>query len=182
MFFLSSSIRSRLASLLRPWMQEEPEIELELGFFRSFVRARNLVLNPSALDRLLLGGSSRISVKKATIGEICVRISPWRAPALNFEVHGIDFIFAPRFGSFDLFDRRSRIVEFFWRTWISMNMNCPYADSMVPTIWWMSFFPDPVWLAAKTWINRCRAHICLILYAHLTCPNHVQPLFKFHFN
>ncbi|XXG49285.1 hypothetical protein AAC387_Pa02g3508 [Persea americana] len=97
MFSISNSIRSRLASLLRPWTQGEPDIELELGFTRSLARARNLVLNASALDLLLLGGlKNRMSLKSARVGEICLVISPWGAPAFHFEVHGVDVIFAAR--------------------------------------------------------------------------------------
>ncbi|XP_058069198.1 uncharacterized protein LOC131218589 isoform X3 [Magnolia sinica] len=93
--FFGNAIRSKLASLLHPWLEQEPDMDLELGFLHSNIRARNLIFDPSALNRLI-NGSSRLSVKRVAVANLSVRISLWEFPGLSIEISGVDVILAVR--------------------------------------------------------------------------------------
>ncbi|CAM8903861.1 unnamed protein product [Rhodiola kirilowii] len=85
---LSDLIRRRLVSLLRPWLVEEPEMEVKLGFMRSHVIARNLRLDAAVLNRLL-DDPRKCCFKDVTVDYVEIRVSNWSAPFFVFEVAGI---------------------------------------------------------------------------------------------
>lgn len=82
-------IKRRLLSLLQPWLREEPDLELRLGFINSVATARNLCLSTAALNRFL-DNSSPFSFKEFSIEKFVVRFSNWSAPAFTFEAHGVN--------------------------------------------------------------------------------------------
>ncbi|CAI0553988.1 unnamed protein product [Linum tenue] len=85
------AVRRRLASLLQPWLVEEPEIEVELGIINSRVTARHLSLDASSLNSYL-DGSYRFAVAQVTVELFSVRFSNWSAPAFDFEVRGLNVV------------------------------------------------------------------------------------------
>ncbi|CAN6447187.1 unnamed protein product [Victoria cruziana] len=88
--FLREAIRARVASFLRPWMEEEPRFELELGLLSSRATARDLLLRPSALN-FFLEESSALCFESVRIGEVVVHLSPVSSPLLKIEARGIRF-------------------------------------------------------------------------------------------
>lgn len=89
--FLNSIIRERLASLLRPWLFEEPELELNLGLINSHAVARNLRFDTSVLDQLG-DDSDQFSFKEFTVEHFSVRFSNWLVPAFSIEFHGVEVV------------------------------------------------------------------------------------------
>ncbi|KAK9108745.1 hypothetical protein Sjap_016805 [Stephania japonica] len=81
-------IRSKLASILRPWMQSEPDLDLNLGFLSSHGSAQNLVFDVSALDGLI-GDSTCLSFKEVRVEKLSFRASPWSATAFTVDVQGV---------------------------------------------------------------------------------------------
>lgn len=94
--FIAEALRSKVASRLRPWLQEEPDMELELGFLRSHWSAKNLSFDPSALNSLMADSVS-LEFKSFKLGEVHIRVSAWSSPSLVLQVRGVDVILAPRF-------------------------------------------------------------------------------------
>ncbi|XP_020537290.1 uncharacterized protein LOC105639629 isoform X2 [Jatropha curcas] len=86
--FFHGIVRRRIASLLQPWLLEEPEFELELGLINSRISSKNLSFDSSALNRLL-DDSSRFSFKEVSVEEVSVRFSNWSVPAFKIEVRGL---------------------------------------------------------------------------------------------
>ncbi|XP_047313344.1 LOW QUALITY PROTEIN: uncharacterized protein LOC124916644 [Impatiens glandulifera] len=87
MIFLGDLMRRRLASLLQPWLRNEPDLELKLGFFSSHGTAKGLVFDTSALNGLL-DESSSWSFEDVRIEELSARVSLWSVSALVIEVRG----------------------------------------------------------------------------------------------
>lgn len=87
--FLNDCVQRRLSSLLRPWLREDPDLELQLGFLRSHGVAKNLSFDPSVLNRQLFDGSSRWSFTDVTVEQLSVRVSYWSSPNLVLEVRGV---------------------------------------------------------------------------------------------
>jgi len=86
-------IQRKLASVLRPWLLQEPELEVNLGFFRSIVVARNICFDTAALNRLIGCGDCeevRPLLRSVTIEEVCLRVAHLSAPAFTVEVRGVD--------------------------------------------------------------------------------------------
>ncbi|KAG1347955.1 hypothetical protein COCNU_06G017840 [Cocos nucifera] len=88
--FIAEALRSKVASRLRPWLQEEPDMELELGFLRSHGRAKNLSFDPSALNSLMEDSVS-VEFKSFKVGEVQIRVSPWSSPSIVLQVRVISF-------------------------------------------------------------------------------------------
>ncbi|XP_038970270.1 uncharacterized protein LOC103709193 isoform X2 [Phoenix dactylifera] len=93
--FIAEALRSKVAAQLRPWLQEEPDMELELGFLRSYGRAKNLSLDPSALNSLM-DDSVSLEFKSFKVGEVHIRVSPWSSPSLVLQMRGVDVTLASR--------------------------------------------------------------------------------------
>ncbi|KAK1299722.1 hypothetical protein QJS10_CPB13g00147 [Acorus calamus] len=92
---LAAAVRSRLASLLRPWLQEEPNMEVKLGFLRSIVTVKDLVFDVSVLNAVT-GGSARLAFERVKLESVTVGVSPWSGPALTVEIECVDVTLAPR--------------------------------------------------------------------------------------
>ncbi|XP_072956243.1 uncharacterized protein [Typha angustifolia] len=111
--FFSEALRSKIASWLRPWLQDDPDLELKLGFLKSHGRAKNLSFDPSALNPLIEESTSLI-FKSVTVRELDIRVSPWSFPSLVVQLTGLDVILAPRRSrnSKDLAaEDRKRVIE-----------------------------------------------------------------------
>ncbi|KAI3813329.1 hypothetical protein L1987_18049 [Smallanthus sonchifolius] len=93
--FIARLIKGKLISVLQPWLQQEPELELNLGFLRSHVIAKNLRFNVSALNELL-DDSSSFYFTDFRIDQLSLRISNWSASAFNWEVQGFHVTVSPR--------------------------------------------------------------------------------------
>ncbi|KAL6993675.1 hypothetical protein U1Q18_011787 [Sarracenia purpurea var. burkii] len=87
--FFNNWIQRRLASLLDPWLRQPPDLELELGFFRSSAVGKNLRFDSSVLNQQLLDKSTRWSFKDVTIEQLSLRVSYWSVPTFIIEVRGI---------------------------------------------------------------------------------------------
>ncbi|CAH9102206.1 unnamed protein product [Cuscuta epithymum] len=88
MMLFNGLIQRRLSTLLRPWLVDEPELEVKLGFLRSHAIAKNLCFNTAALNHLL-EGTSGVFFKEVVIDQFGCYVSNWSAPAFNFEIHGL---------------------------------------------------------------------------------------------
>ncbi|OMO56804.1 hypothetical protein CCACVL1_26268 [Corchorus capsularis] len=90
--FFNNFFKQRLLSLLRPWLEQDPELELQLGLIKSVAIARNLRIDTSTLNRPLIDGSSssRFIFKEFLIKEFIFRFSNWSATAFTFEARGIN--------------------------------------------------------------------------------------------
>lgn len=86
--FLDNVIRRRVAALLQPWLLEEPELEVKLGFINSHASAKNLRLNTWVLNELI-DETDRFSFKDVTIDSLSVRFSNWFVPAFRIELEGV---------------------------------------------------------------------------------------------
>ncbi|KAF9604152.1 hypothetical protein IFM89_002827 [Coptis chinensis] len=81
---MSSMIRSKLVTLIQPWLESEADLELKLGFLRSHGTTKNLKLNVS-----LLNNSSCICFEQVSISDVKFRFSPWSFPAFTLEFSGV---------------------------------------------------------------------------------------------
>ncbi|KAL5987191.1 hypothetical protein ACLOJK_041188 [Asimina triloba] len=95
MLFFSNAIRSRLSSLLRPWLQQEPDMDIELGLLTWNLRTENLIFDPSALNHLI-DGSSRLAFERVTVRNLSACITPGKFPAFSIEVSGVDVVLSLR--------------------------------------------------------------------------------------
>ena len=87
--FLDGIIRRRLAALLLPWLRDEPELEVKLGFINSQAVARNLRLNTSVLNELIVDDPARFCFKEFTVESLSIRFSNWSETAFAIEVRGV---------------------------------------------------------------------------------------------
>ncbi|WCJ31023.1 hypothetical protein M5689_012541 [Euphorbia peplus] len=87
--FFHALLRRRLESLLQPWLREQPDIEIELGFINSRVTAKSLRFDCSALNKLVEEPAG-FSCKEVFVQEFSVRFSNWSFPALKIEVRGVN--------------------------------------------------------------------------------------------
>ncbi|KAI7740515.1 hypothetical protein M8C21_024427 [Ambrosia artemisiifolia] len=95
--FITTFIKRKLASALQPWLLQEPELELTLGFLRSHVTVKNLRFNPSSLNELLEPSSS-FYFTDFMISQLTLKIVNWSASAFNWEVQGFHVTICPRVG------------------------------------------------------------------------------------
>ncbi|KAK4416260.1 hypothetical protein Salat_2451500 [Sesamum alatum] len=86
--FFNDFIQRRLTTLLRPWLRDDQELELKLGFFRSNGTLSNIRLNTSALNELL-DDPSRFCFKEATVERLHLQFSPFSSAAFTLVVHGL---------------------------------------------------------------------------------------------
>ncbi|TYH44733.1 hypothetical protein ES332_D11G215800v1 [Gossypium tomentosum] len=89
--FFNNFIKRILSSLLRPWLEQDLELDLQLGFINSTAVAKNIRLDTSTLNRLIIDGSSssRFFFKEFVIEEFVVRFSNWSDSAFVFEARGV---------------------------------------------------------------------------------------------
>ncbi|ERN17671.1 hypothetical protein AMTR_s00059p00194330 [Amborella trichopoda] len=93
---LNEALRARVASLLGPWLEEEAELDLKLGFLESKGSAKNLLLNVSALNRVINESNSPVEFEVARIEHLQFMLKPWSRYAFTFEVHGVHVTLTPR--------------------------------------------------------------------------------------
>ncbi|PIA55549.1 hypothetical protein AQUCO_00700090v1 [Aquilegia coerulea] len=89
------SIRSKLVSVLQPWLQSEPDLEVKLGFLRSHGNAKNLCFDISTLNRLL-DDSACFCFKEVRVQNVNFQFSSWSFPAFTLELSGLYVKLAPR--------------------------------------------------------------------------------------
>lgn len=89
--FFNNFIKRILSSLLRPWLEQDLELDLQLGFINSTAVAKNIRFDTSTLNRLIIDGSSssRFFFKEFVIEEFVVRFSNWSDSAFVFEARGV---------------------------------------------------------------------------------------------
>ncbi|RVX23526.1 hypothetical protein CK203_000235 [Vitis vinifera] len=86
--FFATAISKKLVSLLRPWLQQEPELELKLGFLRSNGIAKNLRFDTSVLNQLI-DDSPGLSFKDVRVDHLSFQLSYCSFPALTIGVRGV---------------------------------------------------------------------------------------------
>lgn len=89
--FLNDLIQRRLVSLLQPWLRDEVELNVQLGFLHSHANLENLTFNTSALNDLL-DDPTRLCFKEVTVQRLTLRVSNWSAPAFDFQIHGLNIV------------------------------------------------------------------------------------------
>ncbi|GMI65987.1 hypothetical protein like AT3G50380 [Hibiscus trionum] len=89
--FVSNFIKRILSSLLRPWLEQDLELVLQLGFINSIAIAKNIRLDTSTLNRQIVDGSSSspLIFKEFVIEEFVVRFSIWSGSAFAVEARGV---------------------------------------------------------------------------------------------
>ncbi|KAK7263059.1 hypothetical protein RJT34_30643 [Clitoria ternatea] len=85
---LKSILRRRLLSLLQPWLREEPQLDLQLGFLHSLAVVTNLRFDVSILNQLF-DSPAFLFFKDLTIDRLTVRFSTWYTPAFTIETRGV---------------------------------------------------------------------------------------------
>lgn len=93
--FLDGLIQRRLASLLQPWLRQEPELETKLGFINSHAVAKDLRFDIPVLNQLI-DEDTGLFFKEFTVEHFSVRFSNWSVPAFSFEVRGVHIILSVR--------------------------------------------------------------------------------------
>ncbi|KAI3737288.1 hypothetical protein L2E82_27285 [Cichorium intybus] len=93
--FIANFIKRKLESVLQPWLLQELELELKLGFLHSHGIFKNLRFNTSALNELL-DDSSGFYFTNFIIDQLTLRIANWSAPAFNWELQGFYVTISPR--------------------------------------------------------------------------------------
>jgi hypothetical protein len=73
---------------LQPWLREEPQLELKLGFINSHAVAKDLRFNTSFLNQLI-DDPTRFSFSEITVERLSLRFSTWSVSAFDIEVHGV---------------------------------------------------------------------------------------------
>ena len=86
--FFTTAISKKLVSLLRPWLQLEPELELNLGFLRSNGIAKNLRFDTLALNQLI-DDFPGFSFKDVRVDHLSFQLSNCSFPALTIGVRGV---------------------------------------------------------------------------------------------
>ncbi|KAK6923730.1 hypothetical protein RJ641_009930, partial [Dillenia turbinata] len=88
MLFFNDVIRRKVASLLHPWLLEEPESEVRLGFFHSHLIFKNLSVDASALNRFI-ERSTNLLFDEFRVESLTLRISNWSCPAFSLHMNGV---------------------------------------------------------------------------------------------
>ncbi|KAM7264282.1 hypothetical protein ACFE04_001965 [Oxalis oulophora] len=91
-------IRRLLLRCLRPWLIADPEFHvIKLGFINSIIIIKNLQLNTSPLNELLLQDSNLfLFFKDVTIDSFTFSFSNWHVPAFHIEIHGLNITLSAR--------------------------------------------------------------------------------------
>ncbi|MCD7448866.1 hypothetical protein HAX54_046960 [Datura stramonium] len=89
--FFNDLIQRRLVSLLQPWLRDEVELDVQLGFLHSHAKLENLSFNTSALNDLL-DDPTRLCFKEVNVQRLSLHVSNWSAPAFDFQIHGLNIV------------------------------------------------------------------------------------------
>ncbi|KAL0450266.1 UNVERIFIED_CONTAM: hypothetical protein Slati_1583000 [Sesamum latifolium] len=89
--FFNDFIQRRLTTLLQPWLREDQELELKLGFLRSKGTLNNISFNTSALNELL-DDPSIFCFKEVTVERMHLQFSPFSSAAFTLVVHGLRIV------------------------------------------------------------------------------------------
>ncbi|KAG8384490.1 hypothetical protein BUALT_Bualt04G0123100 [Buddleja alternifolia] len=89
--FFNDMIQRKLATLLLPWLRDDSELELKLGFFRSNGTLNNFSFNTSALNELL-DDPSKFCFKEATVEHLSLQFSPFSSAAFTLVVRGLRIV------------------------------------------------------------------------------------------
>ncbi|MED6195675.1 hypothetical protein PIB30_040173 [Stylosanthes scabra] len=108
---LKSFIRRKLLSLLQPWLREEPQLDIQLGFRHSLAVAENLRFDISVLNRLF-DSPSCLFIKDLTVESVTLRFSPWHTPAFDIQVHGVHVVQAFQVPDEEVSARRLRSSKY----------------------------------------------------------------------
>lgn len=76
-------------SLLQPWLPEDSDLRLNLGFTHSTIVAHKLHLNVSALNELIEETATSMSFKEVIVDDLSVEVTYWPFPAFKITVHGV---------------------------------------------------------------------------------------------
>ena len=86
--FFHDAIHRRLVSLLRPWLQDEPETELQLGLINSELTVKKFKLDVSALNNE--SESSRFKFREVTVDHLSLLFSNWSSPSCKIGIRGVN--------------------------------------------------------------------------------------------
>ncbi|KAI3856641.1 hypothetical protein MKX03_019638 [Papaver bracteatum] len=88
------SIRSKLVSMLQPWLLTEPDLEIKLGFLRSSGTLKNLRFDITVLNQFIK--DSNLYFKDVRVDNLSVQFSSWSVPAFTVEVRGVHITLTTR--------------------------------------------------------------------------------------
>ncbi|KAM3252832.1 putative protein isoform X1 [Capsicum annuum] len=91
--FFNDLVQRRLVSLIQPWLRDEAELDVQLGFLHSHAKLENLSFNTSLLNDLL-DDPTRLCFKQVTVKRLSLHVSNWSAPAFDFQIHGLNVVLA----------------------------------------------------------------------------------------
>lgn len=86
--FFNGWLQRKLASALNPWLRQDSELELKLGFLRSHGIAKNLCFDTDVLTQQL-DDSARVAFTDFRIDELKLGVSNWTFPAFRIDVDGL---------------------------------------------------------------------------------------------
>lgn len=105
MTFLRNWVRRRLRTLLLPFSRDEPDLQVELGFTDTLITLRSFRFDVSQLNQLF--DESNFQFEKFTVDQLVVSFSVWSAPAIKFEIRGVNVKLSAR-GTDEGSSRRKR--------------------------------------------------------------------------
>ena len=76
-------------SLLHPWLPEDSDLQLNLGFTRSTIDAHDLHLNVSSFNELIEETAASMSFKEVVVEHLSVVVTYWPFPAFDIKLHGV---------------------------------------------------------------------------------------------
>lgn len=96
--FIAGLIKSKILSLLRPYLPDPPGIDLDLrlGPITSIATVRNLHLDPSAINGLFVGVPYDFVIKSVVVEEVTLVFSAWASRAISVTVHGVRVVVSVR--------------------------------------------------------------------------------------
>ncbi|KZV24988.1 hypothetical protein F511_01958 [Dorcoceras hygrometricum] len=89
--FFNDVIQRRVAAVLRPWLRDDPELEIKLGLLRSNGTLNNVKLNTFSLNELL-EDPSRCCFKEVRVEQLSIKLSPWSSSAFTLVIRGLHLI------------------------------------------------------------------------------------------
>lgn len=93
--FFNDLIQRKFVSLIRPWLSDEPELELKIGFFGSGGIIKNINVDASALNESL-DDSSRFHFKEVTVQQLSLCVSYWSSTAFVIRAQGLRVVLSIR--------------------------------------------------------------------------------------